>query len=361
MTNNLLTLRQAKSLFQAATKVYKKYVILTPEVKKIISNLLKVGIPLLLAAVILIHTYRDYDFSEFRHNLSDFNLWWLLAALSFSLLSPGFRGLRWKQLLLSVGHDVPVLDSISIVFTGYATNIIIPRVGEISRCAILNKHYQVPFGKGIGTLMAERFVDFILLVTISLTTFILQFRQFVSFFKSASGTQVESTGTTGGIGKSVVMIIAVVLVVLLISILWRKRGERFVERLKKFVLDIWLGFLALRKVRDIPLFLFYSLGIWLCYYLELYIAFYCLESTAGLGAVAGLVCFVVSSFAVLIPTPNGAGPWHVAIIVMLGLYGVPEQDAQTFALVLHTAQTATFILGGVVGWIVLHFLHRRQI
>ncbi len=327
--------------------------------KKIISNSLKAGIPLLLAAIIFMYTYRDYDFSKFSQNLSEFNLWWLLFALSFSLISPIMRGLRWKQLLASVGYDVPALDSILIVFTGYATNIIIPRIGEISRCAILNKNNQVPFAKGVGTLMAERFVDFVLLISISLITFILQFNQFISFFKSANNINVESTESSGQGGKGIFIMIAVVLVVLLLTLLWKGKGERISDRIKKFIFDIWTGFLALKKVKNIPLFLFYSVSIWFCYYFELYIAFFCLETTAGLGAMAGLVCFVASSFAVLVPTPNGAGPWHFAIIVMLGLYGVSVQSAQTFALVLHTAQTATFLLGGVAGWLILQFHHRK--
>jgi hypothetical protein len=45
---------------------------------------------------------------------------------------------------------------------------------------------------------------------------------------------------------------------------------------------------------------------------------------------------------------------------MLFIYGVPIDDARPLALVLHTAQTAAYLLGGFVSWIVLHIVHREK-
>ena len=91
----------------------------------------------------------------------------------------------------------------------------------------------------------------------------------------------------------------------------------------------------------------------------MYLAFFCIESVSQVGPLAGLVCFVAGSIAVLVPTPNGAGPWHFAIMSMLVLYGVGVNDAKTFALVLHTAQTVTYLLCGALAWIALHLFRRR--
>ena len=43
---------------------------------------------------------------------------------------------------------------------------------------------------------------------------------------------------------------------------------------------------------------------------------------------AALVMFVGGTFAVIVPTPNGAGPWHFAIISLMMLYGVNVTDAR---------------------------------
>lgn len=60
-----------------------------------------------------------------------------------------------------------------------------------------------------------------------------------------------------------------------------------------------------------------------------------------------MIAFVVGTFAVLVPTPNGAGPWHFAVKTILVLYGVCESDAVVFVLIVHTLQTLLVILLGL--------------
>jgi uncharacterized membrane protein YbhN (UPF0104 family) len=64
--------------------------------------------------------------------------------------------------------------------------------------------------------------------------------------------------------------------------------------------------------------------------------------------------FILGSFAVVVPTPNGAGPWHFVIITALTLYGVEKVDAGMFALVVHAVQTLLIVVTGVVGAMKLH-------
>jgi hypothetical protein len=80
------------------------------------------------------------------------------------------------------------------------------------------------------------------------------------------------------------------------------------------------------------------------------LAFFCFDFTAGINPWAALLIFSAGSFAVLVPTPNGAGSWHFAVKTMLVLYGVAEAPAVMFALVVHTIQTALVVLLGAWGW-----------
>ena len=66
----------------------------------------------------------------------------------------------------------------------------------------------------------------------------------------------------------------------------------------------------------------FRMGIWASFFLEFYVAFFAFSFSADLGVVAALVMFAVGTIAVIVPTPNGAGPWHFAIITMMVLYGV---------------------------------------
>src|SRR3712207_4342949 len=74
-----------------------------------------------------------------------------------------------------------------------------------------------------------------------------------------------------------------------------------------------------------------------------------------------IVTFIVGSIAVVVPTPNGAGPWHFAVKTMLILYGVGSTDALYFVLIVHTVQTMLVVLLGIYAWIALSFTTRKQI
>lgn len=75
---------------------------------------------------------------------------------------------------------------------------------------------------------------------------------------------------------------------------------------------------------------------------------------------AALVAFVVGCFAVLVPTPNGAGPWHFAVKTVLVLYGVSQTDGAMFVLVVHTIQTLLVVALGLYGTAALALSRKRK-
>ena len=121
---------------------------------------------------------------------------------------------------------------------------------------------------------------------------------------------------------------------------------------------IWEGVVSLRHVRNLPLYLLLSIGIWVMYFLHYYLTFFCFDFTEDLGLGCALVSFVVANFAVIVPTPNGMGPWHFAIKTMLILYGVADEHALWFVLIVHTVQTMLVVLLGIYGWVRLSLISR---
>ena len=320
--------------------------------KKIASTTLKIVIPLLISAVILYFTYRDYDFSQFRSDMGRIDWRWLAAALAFSALGPLFRGLRWNLLLEPIGYVVPRKDTVLTVFTGYAANIIIPRVGEICRCGMLEQNAGVPFSKGLGTLVAERMVDAVLLGLIVVAGILVLTPTDADLAApAAQSIPLLQNPRFWFWTIGIILVIAVCWWVCVRFRLW--------DKVKNFIQEFWEGFLSLKQIKRLPLFLAYSIGIWICYYFELYLAFYCLPSTATVGPLGGLACFAASSVAVLVPTPNGAGPWNLAIVKMLGIYGAKTNEAQIMSFVLHFCQTMIYLLCGFIAWIALKIIHRN--
>ena len=132
------------------------------------------------------------------------------------------------------------------------------------------------------------------------------------------------------------------------------------NKVKATLSGIWQGVLSLKDVRNIPLFAFFTLGIWVSYFLHYYLTFFCFPFTSHLGLSCALVTFVVGSIAVIVPTPNGAGPWHFAVKTMLILYGVADEQALYFVLIVHTIQTMLVIALGVYAWISLAFTNKNK-
>ena len=119
---------------------------------------------------------------------------------------------------------------------------------------------------------------------------------------------------------------------------------------KDVLRNFWAGIISLRDVSNLPLYLFWSLAIWGCYFLHFYIAFFCFDFTSCINPAQAFLIFCIGTFAVLVPTPNGAGPWHFAVKTMLVLYGVAEEPAIMFALIVHTIQTFEVVVLGLYGW-----------
>ena len=327
--------------------------------KKILSNILKIVLPLVIAGAILYYMYRDFDFAEVGRIFRDeMNIWWLVASLVPITLSHVMRGLRWLITLEPLGYRPKPADSIDSIFIAYASNILVPRVGEVSRCAVLTKYDGVPFSKALGTLVAERLVDMLLVVLFVCIVLLTQMGVFASFF-AETGTNEDAIISLFTSPKTYLIIGGVIGSLVALWAIMRKTViyGKIMQQLRNFV-D---GLLSLKKMNRKGLFLFYTIGIWICYFLEFYVTFYCFPFTAELGVVKAMVIFAAISLAIIIPTPNGAGPWHFVVISMLTLYGVSQVSASSFALIVHTFQTLGVILLGAYGWIDLQIRNKKRL
>ena len=132
------------------------------------------------------------------------------------------------------------------------------------------------------------------------------------------------------------------------------------NKVKNTLTGIWEGILSIKKVSNAPLFIGFTLAIWGSYFLHYYLTFFCFDATSNLGLSCALVTFIVGSIAVIVPTPNGMGPWHFAIKTMLILYGVGDTDALYFVLIVHSVQTLLVVALGIYAWIALSFTRRRE-
>ena len=367
------------------------------ETKQITTNIVKIVLPLLLGGAILYWMYRDFDFQSMSHVLWHEMDWtWMLLSFPFGILAQLFRGWRWRQTLEPIVSKCEVEETryevrgarcensnedeeegvqgnleprtsnleprnkvlVNAVFLSYAASLVIPRIGEFTRCAVLKRYDGISFSKALGTVVTERAVDSLVVLLFSGITLLLQIPVFRTFFNE-TGTSLDSfIGRFTPTGWLVTAICGVAVLILLVVF---TRYLSIYNKVRATLSGIWQGVISLKDVRNVPLFIFFSLGIWISYFLHYYLTFFCFDFTAHLGLACAMVTFVVGSIAVIVPTPNGAGPWHFAVKTMLILYGVADTEALYFVLIVHTVQTMLVILLGIWAWIRLMFISRCEI
>lgn len=300
---------------------------------------------MVLAAGILWWMYRGIRWEELVDALSQKMSWtWMLLSLPFGILAQVLRAVRWRQVLAPAGEKPRLSTCVHAVFLSYASSLVVPRVGEVLRCGVLKRYERTNFTCLVGTVVTERIIDTLLILVLSLLTFLTQIPVFLDFFQQ---TGVSMGGLLGQFSLAGWIVTAVCGLLALVCIVLVSRRFRILSRTTSVLSDLKNGLLSVREVENPLLFIVYSVGIWVSYFLHFYLTFFCFDFTAGLGLLAALVAFVVGTFAVLVPTPNGAGSWHFAVKTVLVLYGVGQTDAALFVLIVHTLQTLLVALLGV--------------
>ena len=326
------------------------------EMKTILTNIAKIIAPILLGGAILYWMYRGEDFMRLRHVLLEEMDWtWMLLSFPFGILAQLFRGWRWKQTLEPIDEHPRISTSVNAIFLSYAVSLIIPRLGEFTRCGVLKRFDGCSFSKALGTVVTERAIDTLLMGTVAGLTLLFQLSIFGTFF-TQTGTSLDTILERFSLTGYLVTAVCAVAILILLHILFQSLN--IYSKVKATASGIWQGVISLKDVKNLPLFIFFTLGIWVSYFLHYYMTFFCFEATSHLGLACALVTFVVGSIAVIVPTPNGAGPWHFAVKTMLILYGVVDEYALYFVLIVHTVQTMLVVALGIYAWAALSFTKR---
>ncbi len=266
------------------------------------------------------------------------------------MISHVIRAERWRMLLKPTGNQISFGGSFLSLMIGYLVNLAVPRGGELSRCYNLYKLEKTPVEVSFGTVVVERIVDVICLVTLIALSFFVEWKKLKAFIDSLQ--LPSSSGST--ISPWVILIPIGVGAFILILFLLRKN-----EKFKKVISGFKEGLLAVFQLKNKGLFVFYSIAIWALYFLMSYLVLKAFSETQELGVSAVLTLFAIGSIAMAVPLPGGAGSYHTLVPMgLVALYNLPQADAIAFVFIFHGWQTLITILGGVVSLIISYWIIR---
>lgn len=265
-----------------------------------------------------------------------------------AILSHLLRAERWRMLLVPTGNKVGLTNSFLSLMIGYLVNLAVPRGGEVSRCYNLYKLEKTPVEVSFGTVVVERMVDVICLLLLIALSFFAEWQKLKKFIDTLNFSSRE------GFSISPWMIVVFLGVIVFAAAIFFLRKNK---KLLKIIEGFKEGLLAIFKMQNKGLFIAYSLGIWLLYFLMSYLVIKAFPETEDLGFSAVLTLFAVGSIAMAAPLPGGAGSYHTLVpLALVMLYNLPQADAVAFVFIFHGWQTILMILMGVLSLIASYLI-----
>lgn len=269
---------------------------------------------------------------------------WLVICMIVSLLSHLPRILRWQLMLEPLAGRVPRLGTTAVaVYITYLANLAFPRLGEITRCGIISRYERIPFNQVVGTMITERAIDVICLLLFGVITLLTQFEVIFRFFKE----RVIEPATQNGLSPVLIIVAVVLLLGLVLILLFLRRNVQsgFLLRIQELLRGVVNGVKSVRKVRNVPLFLFYTVLMWFMYFIMIYICFQAFPESRSLSLGAGLSCFFFGSISLII-VQGGIGAYPLAIKEVLLLYGISAAQGYAFGWVIWIAITLVVLIAG---------------
>lgn len=313
--------------------------------------LLRWLLPLALTILLVSYMFKKVNFRDMMEIISHgVDYWWILCAMGISVLSHVLRALRWRLQLRSLDIDAPVMALCCSIFGCYALNLVFPRLGEVWRCTYIAGRQKAPFTKVFGSMVADRLSDTVCVSILTIITFIVAAPAINSFLTQYPVGQ-DLVSTVSSLWFWVALAVASILIW---AIFYFGKNVGPIKKVREWMADTWKGFAVITRMKGKWAFVFFSIGIWACYFFQLYVAFFAFSFTRdlctpelGYGLIPCLVTFILSSFGMAIPSNGGLGPWNLAVMFGLAIYGISAADGTAFSMLQWSGQTVMLIILGI--------------
>jgi len=319
-------------------------------------TILKYALLLSVSGLLMWYAVQGQDLSRIGQSVREANYSWLIVTMILSALGYFSRAYRWKMQIDPTGYKPSYWDVYHSMMVGYLANLVLPRMGEVIRCSVLQRTSQVPVQVSLGTVVTERVIDVMVLLGLLGATLLLDFKTFWLFV-----TDKVLAGRYDSLARNptpllVAGLIALVLLAGLTYTLFRNlerlRQNALFNKVVVFVQGLLAGVFSVLKLENKGLFLFHTFFTWAVYYLMDYLAFFCFPATYDLGMRAGLAVLTFGAFGMAAPVAGGIGPFHVMVQGILLAYGVSKDAGIAYALVVHGSQTLLVVLMGGISFAV---------
>jgi uncharacterized protein (TIRG00374 family) len=327
----------------------------------LLKNILKFSLFLGLGIFIAWWFVKDLD-AECRQQIltsfRDANYGIIGLALILGVVSFWIRTKRWKMQIESMNYFPKTSNVLMAVMVGYFANLAFPRLGEVARCGLLDKHEKIPTAKTIGTVIIERTLDMLCFLILLIWVLAIQFSLLWGYAMENFTGLYEKFTNPEFLKKLIILAVLGVLTFAFFIFFLRKKiaHTKVYQKIKQLILHLWEGFISLKDIKKPWLFVVYTIALWLCYYLMAYIVFFAVAETSNLPLSAGLACLVFGTIGIIV-TPGGIGLYPVIIANTLVLYNVVQPVGFALGWLIWTSQNIIIVLGGIASLVLMPILN----
>lgn len=311
------------------------------------NNTLKVLASILLTLFFLFLALKNVEIKDVWLSLQDVSYGVLVLASLMALFSIALRAVRWRIILAPL-KLIPFNTVLSFTMIGFMTNNVLPaHAGEFVKPYLLGKKEHLSLVSLLTTVLVERILDSMALVTLFAFTMLLL----------PVPSWLQSTGAAVGIFS----VLSVYLLINLsrpgsrlrsLLLRWsQKTPRRFRESLQNKLETVFQSLTSLNDPRNLVGLFLLSLLIWLELAATIYVILitYPLASGADQNLMlASVFVIVVLAFAVVLPSsPGYIGITQLAFQMSLAFFGIGDGDALGVSVVFHLTQYIPITLVGI--------------
>lgn len=314
-----------------------------------VKTLLTIVISIAVAVFFMWLAFRGLKFGEIKGYFAKANYLWVAAAAVFGVLAYWFRAIRWNLLFEPLGYKISNSNSFWTIAFGYLMNLTIPRSGEVARATALYGVEKVPVDKSFGTIILERVVDLICMIGFLGLTLIFKYDAILAFYKQ-SNINISP--------NKIFLILGILTAGTIAFFVFRNRfiNVPVLGNVIKIINGILDGVFSIFKLKQPVLFVFYSVAIWVCYYLAAYLICFALPETSHFTFADGFFVIVVGTLGMMIPASGGIGAFHFALKLGIGAlflsmgksFAEGEEVGLAYAFISHTMQLVLMVVLGFI-------------
>lgn len=298
---------------------------------------------LLLSAAIVAVAAGLLDWQDILRRLAAARVEWLAVAAACLLVGYWLFALRWKLFIHAPRVRIPVRDLFGHLMIGLMTNALIPlRPGDLVRATLLRQRHAVPIAPALGSIVVERLFD---------VTGILAFGGLLRLLSPLPPLIDAALGTFAALAGAGAAALAVFASPNRVTARLLMRAHRVRHRtVQAMALRAEQVRQALQRLaRPLPLIgaAILTLAGW---------AAFAAAMSAGLAAMnvaapasAGILVMVAVALGSAVPSsPGSIGVFHFLAVLALSAFGVSQNEAAAYAVVVHALTVAVQLSCGAL-------------